>query len=118
MAVVRRITLQLVAGKKRVPKTVHDDFIRVFTKWVDDNHDGNQTRAGKVIGITQSHVSALQKGIRGPGLDLLIKLRKRTGITIDQWLDLEPLPQAVSREEYEILLAEIRKLSGPKRKQG
>lgn len=116
MALVRRITLRLVAGKKRVPKPVHDDFKRVFEQWVKDNHDGNQTRAAKVLGITQSHVSALIKGIRGPGLDLLIKLRKRTSITIDQWLDLDPLPLAVSREEYEVLLAEIRKLA-PKRKQ-
>ncbi len=90
------------------------DFMRVFNKWVKDACDGNQTTAAGKLGMTQSHVSALQTGSRGPGVDLLIRVRKVTGLSIDQLLGLEKLPEILtaqdvrklSREEYAALKAE------------
>jgi transcriptional regulator with XRE-family HTH domain len=49
-------------------------------------HDGNQTEAGKDLKITQGHISAILRGERGPGLNTLIRLRHKTGATIDSML--------------------------------
>lgn len=114
MAVTKPHSLRIVKGSKRVSKDVRDDFMRVFDKWVKDVCGGNQTTAGKKLGMTQSHVSALQNGDRGPGLDLLIRVRRVTGLSIDQLLGLEKLPEVLtaqdvrklSREEYAALKAE------------
>ncbi len=114
MALARSHTIDDVKGTKRVSKSVRADFMRIFDMWVRDVHGGNQTAAGKALQMTQSHVSALQSGARGPGIDLLIRLRKVTKLTIDQLLGLDPIPKVLgeqdvrrlSREEYAALRAE------------
>jgi plasmid maintenance system antidote protein VapI len=114
MALARPRSIEIVKGSKRVSEAVREDFMRVFAKWVKDVHDDNQTAAGRELGMTQSHVSALLAGSRGPGIDLLIRMRKVTGLSLDQLLGLEKLPEVLtaqdvrklSREEYAALKAE------------
>ncbi len=84
-------TLPPVAKTKRVSPAVLTAFARVLKKWVDDEHKGNQTHAGKDLGVTQSHVSAMLAGLRGPGLNTLILLREKTHMSLDEMLGLEPL---------------------------
>lgn len=117
MALGEGNTLPPVAKTKRVSRTVLDAFAAVLKKWVDEEYKGNQTHAGKALGVTQSHVSAMLNGVRGPGLNTLILMRDKTGYTIDQMLGLDPIPvrtaadeaamRRVSREEYRALLAEL-----------
>jgi plasmid maintenance system antidote protein VapI len=55
-------------------------------RYVDREFDGNQSTAGRRLGIDQSHLSALLSGKRGVGLPVLLLLRDRTGRTVDEWL--------------------------------
>ncbi len=84
-------TLPRVAATKTLPVREKAAFTSRFNRWVRDEQDNNQTKAGEAIGISQAHVSALMRGERGPGLSFLILLRKKTSITIDEWLGLLPL---------------------------
>lgn len=99
-------SLVTVAKTKRVTTAVLEVFSAVLKAWVDKEHGGNQTRAGRALGVTQSHVSAMLGGVRGPGLNTLILMRDQTGLSIDQMLGFEPA-RKVSREEYRALLAEL-----------
>ena len=77
---------------KALPADRVSAFAAYFAEWVRTSCEDNQTRAGEQLGMSQSHVSALIKGARGPGLNLLIAMRRLTGHTIDQMLGLDPLP--------------------------
>lgn len=106
MAVGRADTFVTVAKTKRVSPAVLKTFGGVLKTWVDKEHAGNQTHAGKALGVSQSYVSAMLGGIRGPGLNTLILMRDQTGLTIEQMLGLAP-PRRVSADEYLALLAEL-----------
>ncbi len=100
MAVDPPDTLPPVAKTKRVSPTVLAAFARVLKKLVDEEYDGNQTRAGKDLGVTQSHISAMQLGVRGPGLNTLLLMREKTHMTIDDMLGLPPVaPRPMPKEE-------------------
>lgn len=107
MALVGPVTLRVMATKTLGARE-KTAFVLAFSAWVNEKHGGNQTHAGKAIGITQSHVSALMGGDRGPGLNLLMKLRKPMSLTIDEILGLDPLPgrdiQALATSVAEVLL--------------
>ncbi len=92
-------TLPPVAKTKRVSATVLAAFAKVLKAWVDEEHKGNQTHAGKDLGVTQSHVSAMLGGLRGPGLNTLILLREKTHKSIDDMLGLEPIKSDGLTEE-------------------
>lgn len=88
MALTRAVTLAYVARTKAVSKQVQEAFGRVLTRWVNDTCDGNQTHAAKLLKVSQSHISAMMKGDRGPGLNTLILMREKTGLSIDEMLGL------------------------------
>jgi predicted transcriptional regulator len=91
MAIAQVDTLAWVAGKtKRVPQAVLDSFARALALWVRESCDGNQTRAAKLLGVSQGHISAMILGTRGPGLNAILALRDRTGISTDELLGLGP----------------------------
>ena len=93
MAIERVGTLVCVAAKtKRVPQSVLDSFGRALTKWVNEAHDGNQTDAGRALGFSQGHISAMMLGTRGPGLNAIIALHQKTGTSVDELLGLGPAP--------------------------
>jgi hypothetical protein len=92
MALVAPGTIRRVAKTKRVSRGALETFGKVLKKWVDDAHGGNQTHAAKDLGVAPSHISAMQLGARGPGLNTLILLRDKTGFTLDQMLGLDPMP--------------------------
>ncbi len=91
MAIAHVDTLACVAGKtKRVPKQAFEAFARALTKWVNEAHDGNQTAAGHALGISQGHISAMMRGDRGPGLNTILLLREKTGMSADELLGFGP----------------------------
>lgn len=93
MAIAPLVTLSYVATKsRRVSQGALDHFARTLTDWVNKQFDGNQTRAAKVLGVTQGHISAMMRGDRGPGLNTLILLRAQVGTSIDELLGLGPPP--------------------------
>jgi hypothetical protein len=71
---------------KRVDQRMLEFFGRELGRWVEDACDGNQTAAGKLLGVTQGHISAMIAGTRGPGLPTLIALSDKTGKSIDALL--------------------------------
>ncbi len=104
-----------VRQTKRVGRDVFASFSAVLLRWVNDCFGGNQTHAAKVLGCTQSHISAMLSGKRGPGLNTLLLLHERTGISVDVMLGLAapepaalPSPESLSRAEMlQILDAEL-----------
>lgn len=98
MVIDPRAILRVVAKTKRVTPDVLAAFADVLGRWVKEHHGGNQTRAGKALGVTQSHVSAMLTGQRGPGLNTLILMRDQTGLSIDTMLGLVPPKQAQAQD--------------------
>ncbi len=66
---------------------------REIARLVDEQYEGNQTKAAKALGMSQPHISNLINGTagRGPGLAALILLRHVTNRSIDSLLGLPPL---------------------------
>jgi transcriptional regulator with XRE-family HTH domain len=79
---------------KKVASATARHFQTVFSRWVDAEFEGNHTAAGRMLGMTQGHVSALYNGDRGPGLSLLLLLREKTGQDFSFWLGLKPIGEA------------------------
>lgn len=88
------VTLDPVGTKqtKRIPDKPREAFARVLKHLVDTKYEGNQTRAGEALGVTQGHISAMIRGERGPGLNTLLLMRLETGKTIDEMLGFEASP--------------------------
>lgn len=91
MALTSRGTLPFVAKTKSVSPGVLAAFSSVLREWMDERHGGNQTHAARALGVSQSHISAMLIGARGPGLNTLILMREQTGKSLDQMLGLPPL---------------------------
>jgi predicted transcriptional regulator len=104
MAIDGMVTLGCVAKTKRVPKTVLDHFARELTQWVAESCDGNQSRAARVLGVSQGHVSAMMSGDRGPGLNAILALREQTGKSLDELLGVGPPPAEQLTERYKASL--------------
>lgn len=88
-------TLRYVPSKqtKKIPEKPRKAFARVLQHLIDSKYEGNQTRAGKALHVTQGHISALLRGDRGPGLNMLLLMRLETGKTIDEMLGFEAAPE-------------------------
>jgi len=98
-------TIGYVAAKtKRVPQAVLDHFARELTRWVNEKCDTNQTRAAKLLGVSQGHISAMMNGTRGPGLNAILALRAQTGLSIDELLGLGPPPAEAMIARFEASL--------------
>lgn len=89
---------------KRVPQDVLDHFGRELRRWVDENFDGNQSKAAKILGVTQSTISGVMTGARGPGLGLLLLLRTKTGKSCDELLGVGPAPPVHLQERLQASL--------------
>lgn len=48
-----------------------------------------QAEMGSRIGVGQSMISEIERAIKDPGLDLLVKISKATGLSTDYWLGLK-----------------------------
>lgn len=83
---------------RALPKPLQDAFAEHLRRWVADTCDGNQTEAGKALGFTQGHVSAVIRRTRGPGLEMAFALRQKTGMTLDELFGLPPPRPARSEE--------------------
>jgi hypothetical protein len=77
---------------KRIPDKPREAFARVLQHLIDSKYEGNQTRAGKALKMTQGHISAIIRGERGPGLNTLLLMRLETGKSIDEMLGFEAPP--------------------------
>lgn len=114
MAINSTITLGCMARAqtKRVPQAVVDHFCRELTQWVNEAHGGNQSSAAKSLGVTQSAISGVMTGARGPGLQLLLRLREKTGKSCDELLGVGPSPDTTLVEQlrasYELEVARFR----------
>lgn len=86
MAIGVASTLGYMTTTKRIPAPEFKAFGRFLDDWVNREYQGNQTAAGKALKISQGHISALIRGERGPGLSMLLKMREKTGATIDSML--------------------------------
>lgn len=116
MAIVAGPTLTSVSTTKRIPAPELEAFARFLQQWVTTAHGGNQTAAGKDLKITQGHISALVRGERGPGLNTLIRLRHKTGATIDSMLGFASIGAADElverlRATFELEVARSRQLA-------
>lgn len=103
---------------KKIPEKARQCFARELQRLIDAKYEGNQTKAGKALEISQGHISALLAGDRGPGLNTLILMRLETGKTIDAILGFEQAPneeleqRLISSVTLEVgrLRAELREL--------
>lgn len=95
IAIVPSVTLRCVATKqtKKIPEAARQAFARELERWMAQRHEGNQTKAGKALGISQGHMSQLLSAERGPGLNTLIAMRLETGKSIDELLGYASSPQ-------------------------
>ena len=86
---------------KRIPKAQAEALARHVREYIDREHGGVQRRAEKPMGISQSHLSALMRpeDRRGPGLDVLLRLRIILRMSIDDLLGLAPFAAAATPEE-------------------
>lgn len=96
MALGRVVTLPCVASKqtKKIPEKPRLAFARELQRLIDAKYEGNQTKAAKALHVTQGHISALIRGDRGPGLNVLLLMRLETGKTIDEILGFAASPES------------------------
>lgn len=83
-----------MASTKRVDRDLVEHLAREVKRIVDADFGGVQRAAEKRLRISQSHLSQLirgEHGARGPGLQVLLKLREYSGKSIDELLGLPPL---------------------------
>src|SRR4051812_13812967 len=74
--------------KKSVEREVAEHFSGEVARLVRERYDGNQSLAARSLGMTQSHISSIITGTRGPGLNALLMMRNITGRSIDELLGL------------------------------
>jgi len=80
----------------------------IVAELVTTKFGNNQTRAAKALDCSQSHISAMVTGVRGPGLNTLLALRDYTGRSIDDLLGLDTTPgDALVRELRETVEAHL-----------
>lgn len=86
-------TLGYMASGKKIERRYIEHVARELDGVVNNQFEGNQTRAAKGLGISQAHLSHLiaAEG-RGPGLSVLLRMRDYTGKSIDALLGLPPVP--------------------------
>jgi transcriptional regulator with XRE-family HTH domain len=107
MAITGESTVEPMRRTKRVDPAILEHFGKELDRWVQEAHDDNQSAAGRALGLSQGHISAMIQGHRGPGLPTLILLAEQTGRSIDSLLGLE---RAKSRDDRILAeLAEMRK---------
>jgi hypothetical protein len=106
MAIALAGTVDFMRRTKRVDPEILDHFGRELERWVREECEDNRTKAGRVLGLSQGHVSAMIRGLRGPGLPVLVMLAQKTGRTVDSWL----FPESEMSREDRILsqLAEMK----------
>lgn len=102
MVIGSESTVGSMRRTKRVDPAILLHFGDELDKWVKSEHGDNQTAAGKALGLTQGHISAMIRGTRGPGLPTLIALAEKTGRSIDSLLGLER-----GRNREDRILAEL-----------
>lgn len=83
---------------KKIPEKARQAFARELQHLVDTKYEGNQTKAGRALQVTQGHISALLNGERGPGLNVLLLMRLETGKSIDEMLGFASAPSDELRE--------------------
>lgn len=81
-------------GKKSL-EPVLADSVRVELRQIISERYGTQLAASKAFGMSQSHLSEILGGTRGPGLNFMIRLRELTGRSIDDLLGLAPVATSV-----------------------
>lgn len=89
MAISAESTVRAMRRTKRVDPAILKSFGEQLDKWVKAEHEDNQSSAGRALGLSQGHISAMIQGHRGPGLPTLIELARVSGRSIDWWLGLE-----------------------------
>ncbi len=74
---------------------------------VEEDFGGNGTKAAEALGFSQPHLSnMLSQANRGPGIEVLLKLREYTGRSVDELLGYEETPRrdfAAERFELKIM---------------
>jgi transcriptional regulator with XRE-family HTH domain len=85
-------TVARMGRTKRVEARYIASVARHVRRFIDERHNGNQSRAAEALGVSQGHLSQIVNAAeRGPGLPFLVALRNKTGTPIDDLLGLEPL---------------------------
>lgn len=94
IAIAREATLTYVATKhiEAIEEKARQSFARVLKHLVDTKYATNQSKAGKALGVSQGHISAMIRGDRGPGLKTLLLMRLETGKSVDEMLGYEADP--------------------------
>lgn len=86
---------------KRIPKAQAEAIARHVRAYIDREYKGVQRQAEKGMGISQSHLSAIMRpeDRRGPGLDVLLRLRVLLRMSLDELVGLPPFASAASPED-------------------
>jgi plasmid maintenance system antidote protein VapI len=114
MAIAAESTVGAMKRTKRIEPEIQAYFGRELAAWVRDEYEDNQSSAGRALGLSQGHISAMIQGLRGPGLPTLIDLARVSGRSIDSWLGLDRRKEQ-SREDR--ILAEFAELKAELRAQ-
>jgi plasmid maintenance system antidote protein VapI len=88
MVVDEQSTVPLVVRTKRIEDEVRRYFGEKLRLWVEGTHAGNQSAAGRALGVSQGHISAVINGTRGVGLHFLLIFAAESGQGLDELLGL------------------------------
>lgn len=89
MAITSVDTMTSMSQTKSVPEPILRRFGEEIRRWVDEKCDGNQSEAGRMLGCSQSHISALISGVRGVGLHFILLFAAETGKSVDELLGMK-----------------------------
>ena len=104
--------LSVSTRTKAIDAELRLHFGKRLEQWVRETHEGNQSAAGRVLGVSQSHISAIISGTRGVGLHFLLLFAAATDSTIDDLLGMakhgteEERIRRLLREELAAIRAE------------
>lgn len=97
-------TVPLVVRTKQIEEELRRYFGEELRRWVDAKHAGNQSAAGRALGVSQGHISAVINGTRGIGLHFLLLFAAETGKSLDELLGLTRTGPEKHEEEERIRL--------------
>ena len=84
--------------RKAVAPVLGTRFARELQAWVTSSCGGDQTVAGRTLGVSQAHISALVNCSRGPGLNVVIAFCALVTRSVEDVLALQDiLPPPPSR---------------------
>src|ERR1041385_6626823 len=92
--IMHRATIRSMAKSKAIPRDIVERVGEILREIVEKDFGGNETRAGKQLGLSQAQVNDLcnLKPGKGVGLGTLLALRRYTKRGLDDLCGFHPDP--------------------------